>query len=65
MEKKLLILSNAASAESHLNTLVDFKSAIPDNFLDQHKSWSVAVASAGLHLRFKNPIVSQNEFCLH
>ena len=61
MEKKLLILSNATSAESHLNTLVDFKTAIPDNFLDQHKSWSVAVASVGLHLRFKNPIVSQNE----
>ena len=62
MEKKALILSNAISTGSHLNTLVHFKSDIPDNFLDQHKSWSVAVSSAGLHLRLKNPIVPQNEY---
>ena len=61
MEKKVLILSNAVSTGSHLNTLVHFKTDIPDNFLDQHKSWSVAVTSAGLHLRLKNPIVPQNE----
>ena len=61
MEKKALILSNAVSSGTHLNTLVHFKSDIPDNFLDQHKSWSVAVVSAGLHLRLKNPIVPQNE----
>ena len=61
MEKRVLVTSNTNSAESHLNTLVHFKTAIPDNYLDQHKSWSVAVASAGLHLRLKNPIVPQNE----
>ena len=61
MEKNVLILSNAVSTGSHLNTLVHFKTDIPNNFLDEYKSWSVAVESAGLHLRLKNPIVPQNE----
>ena len=61
MEKRVLVISNTNSVESHLNTLANFKTAIPQNYLDQHKSWSVAVASAGLHLRLKNPIVPQNE----
>ena len=61
MEKRVLVISNTNSVESHSNTLANFKRAIPQNYLDQHKSWSVAVASAGLHLRLKNPIVPQNE----
>ena len=61
MEKRVLVISNTNSVESHSNTLANFKTAIPQNYLDQHKSWSVAVASAGLHLRLKNPIVPQNE----
>ena len=60
MEKTALVLSNATSTESDSNTLVHFKTALPDNFLDQHKAWSVAVASAGFHLRLKNPIVPQD-----
>ena len=62
MEKKLLVLSNATppNGSEHENTLVNFKTRIPQNFLDSHKKWAMSVESFGCHFRPKNPIVPKN-----
>ena len=62
MEKKLLVLSNATppSGSDYENTLVNFKTSIPQNFLDSHKKWAMSVESFGCHFRPKNPIVPKN-----
>ena len=62
MEKKLLVLSNATppNGSEHENTLVNFKTRIPQNFLDSHKKWAMSVESFGCHFRPKNPILPKN-----
>ena len=61
MEKKLLVLSNATSPGSgSRNTLANFKTAIPENFLEPHKRWAMSIESIGLHFCLKNPIVPKD-----
>ena len=62
MEKKIVLLSNSPHPGGNKeNCLSNFEACIPHDFLDHHKSWSVALESVGLHLQLKNPIVPQNE----
>ena len=62
MEKKILLLSNSAPpGGGQKNTLTNFEVNIPSNFLESHKSWSMALESVGLHLQLKNSIVPKNE----
>ena len=62
MEKKILLLSNSPHpGGSQENSLSNFEVCIPSNFLETHKSWTMALESAGLHLQLKNLIVPQNE----
>ena len=61
MEKKLLVLSNASSpGGGSKNTLVNFKTPIPENFLEPHKRWAISIESMGMHFRLKNPIVPKD-----
>ena len=61
MEKKLLVLSNVTSPGGELkNTLVNFKTAIPENFLKPQKRWTMAIESIGFHLCLKNSIVPED-----
>ena len=48
MEKKILLLSNSAPpGGGQKNTLTNFEVNIPSNFLESHKSWSMALESVG------------------
>ena len=55
--KKVLIVSNSCSQS---NTLSKFVGNIPNQYLENHKSWSVSVESCGLHLSMKNGISPQD-----
>ena len=48
-DKSVLLISNAQSTTEEDNTLTNFSGSIPSNFLNQHKSWKVAVYSCGIH----------------
>ena len=62
MEKKVLLLSNHPTPGGNQeNTLANFEINIPPNFLERHKSWSMALESTGLHFQLKNVIVPKNE----
>ena len=61
MEKKLVVLSNAPSpGGGSKNRLVNFKTPIPENFLEPHKQWAISVESMGMHFHLKNPIVPKD-----
>ena len=61
VEKSVLLLSNAESITQEHNTLTHFSGLIPLNFLDDHKTWKVAVHSLGLHLNLKQKLCSKSE----
>ena len=60
-DKPVLLISNGPSTTKEDNTLTSFSGSIPPNFLDQHKSWKVAVHSCGLHMMLKQPISPKYE----
>ena len=60
-DKPVLLISNGPSTTKEDNTLTSFSASIPPNFLDQHKSWKVAVHSCGLHMMLKQPISPKYE----
>ena len=55
-DKSVLLISNAQSTTEEDNTLTNFSGSIPSNFLNQHKSWKVAVYSCGIHMMLKQPL---------
>ena len=60
-DKPVLLISNGPSTTEEDNTLTSFSGSIPPNFLNQHKSWKVAVHSCGLHMMLKQPISPKYE----
>ena len=60
-EKSVLLISKAPSVTEEYNTLTHFSGSIPPNFLNEHRSWKVAVHSCGIHLNLKQPLSSKYE----
>ena len=60
-DKSVLLISNAESITETDNTLTSFSGFIPTNFLNQYKSWKVAVHSCGMHMMLKQPISPRYE----
>ena len=60
-DKLVILISNAQSLTEEDNTLTNFSGAIPSNFLNQHKSWKVAIHSCGIHMMLKQPITPKQE----
>ena len=60
-DKLVILISNAQSLTEDDNTLTNFSGAIPSNFLNQHKSWKVAIHSCGIHMMLKLPITPKHE----
>ena len=60
-DKSVLLISNAQSTTEEDNTLTNFSGSIPSNFLNQHKSWKVAVHSCGIHMMLKQPLTPKYE----
>ena len=60
-DKPVLLISNAPSTTEEDDTLTNFSGSIPPNFLNQHRSWKVAVHSCGLHMMLKQPISPKYE----
>ena len=60
-DKSVILISNAQSLTEEDNTLINFSGAIPSNFLNQHKSWKVAIHSCGIHMMLKLPITPKHE----
>ena len=60
-DKSVLLISNAPSITDEDNTLTNFSGSIPPNFLNQHRSWKVAVHSCGIHMMLKQPISPKYE----
>ena len=58
-DKPVLLVSNDLSYKN--NTLTDFSGSIVPDFLNENKSWKVAVHSCGLHFMLKQPISSKYE----
>lgn len=58
-DKPALLVSNDLSYKN--NTLTDFSGSIVPDFLNENKSWKVAVHSCGLHFMLKQPISSKYE----
>ena len=58
-DKPTLLVSNDLSYKN--NTLTDFSGSIVPDFLNENKSWKVAVHSCGLHFMLKQPISSKYE----
>ena len=58
-DKPALLVSNDLSYKN--NTLTDFSGSIVTDFLNENKSWKVAVHSCGLHFMLKQPISSKYE----
>jgi len=59
-DKTVLLISNDLSSDD--NTLTSFSGCIPPRFLNENKSWRVAVHSCGLDLMLKQPISSTHEY---
>lgn len=59
-DKTVLLISNDLSSDD--NTLTSFSGCIPPGFLNENKSWRVAVHSCGLDLMLKQPISSTYEY---
>ena len=59
--KSVLLISNDQYATGEKNSLTSFSGSIPDNFLQQHKNWKVALHSFGLHLLVKQPLSPKYE----
>ena len=60
-DKSVLLMSNDLSSYKD-NNLTSFSGCIPPNFLNENKSWRVAVDSCGLDLMLKQPISSKFEY---
>ena len=60
-DKSVLFISNPQSTTEKDNTLTNFSGSIPSNFLNQHKSWKVAVHSCGIHMMLKQPLTPKYE----
>ena len=60
-DKSVLLISNAQSTTEEDHTLTNFSGSIPSNFLNQHKSWKVAVHSCGIHMMLKQPLTPKYE----
>ena len=60
-EKSVLLMSNDLSSYKD-NNLTSFSGCIPPDFLNENKSWRVAVDSCGLDLMLKQPISSKFEY---
>ena len=60
-DKPVLLMSNDLSSNKN-NTLTSFSGCIPPGFLNENKSWRVAVHSCGLDLMLKQPISSKYEY---
>ena len=58
-DKPVLLVSNDLLYKN--NTLTDFSGSIVNDFLNENKSWKVAVHSCGLHFMLKQPIASKYE----
>ena len=58
-DKPVLLVSNDLLYKN--NTLTDFSGSIVTDFLNENKSWKVAVHSCGLHFMLKQPIASKYE----
>ena len=58
-DKPVLLISNELSSEK--NTLTSFSGSIPPDFLNENKSWRVAVDSCGFDFMLKQPISSKHE----
>lgn len=58
-DKPVLLVSNDLSYKN--NTLTNFSGSIEPDFLNENKSWKVAVHSCGLHFMLKQPISSKHE----
>ena len=59
-DKPVLLISNDYTNKN--NTLTSFSGRIPPGFLNENKSWRVAVHSCGLDLMLKQPISSKYEY---
>ena len=60
-DKSVLLMSNDLSSNKD-NNLTSFSGCIPPDFLNENKSWRVAVDSCGLDLMLKQPISSKHEY---
>ena len=60
-DKSVLLISNDLSSNED-NTLTSFSGCIPTGFLNENKSWRVAVDSCGIDLMLKQPISSKYEY---
>ena len=60
-DKPVLLISNDLSSNKN-NTLTSFSGRIPPDFLNENKSWRVAVHSCGLDLMLKQPISSKYKY---
>ena len=60
-DKSVLLMSNDLSSYKD-NNLTSFSGCIPPDFLNENKSWRVAVDSCGLDLMLKQPISSKFEY---
>ena len=58
-DKSVLLMSNDLSSNKD-NNLTNFSGCIPPDFLNENKSWRVAVDSCGLDLMLKQPISSKH-----
>ena len=59
-DKPVLLISNDLSSDEN-NTLTSFSGSIPPDFLNENKSWRVAVDSCGFDFMLKQPISSKHE----
>ena len=59
-DKPVLLVSNESSSDKN-NTSTSFSGSIPPNFLNENKSWKVAVHSCGFDFMLKQPISSKYE----
>ena len=60
-DKPVLLISNELSSSDKKNTLTSFSGSIPPDFLNENKSWKVAVHSCGFDFMLKQPISSKYE----
>ena len=60
-EKSVLLISNCKSVTEEENTLTSFSGSIPLKYLDENKTWFVALHSCGLHLNVKQTLCPKSK----